>query len=106
MVDVPSGPEGKKSACNAGDPGSVSGLGRSPGEGNGYPAALLPGESHGHRNMAGYGPWGHKESDTTERVLRVPLKWVDFQSCIIIFLLSSFQTLHNPIISKNVFLFL
>ena len=28
---------GKESACNAGDPGSIPGLGRSAGEGNGYP---------------------------------------------------------------------
>ena len=28
---------GKESACNAGDPGSIAGLGRSPGEGIGYP---------------------------------------------------------------------
>ena len=28
---------GKESACNAGDPSSVPGLGRSPGEGKGYP---------------------------------------------------------------------
>jgi len=28
---------GKKSACNTGDPGSIPGLGRSPGEGIGYP---------------------------------------------------------------------
>ena len=28
---------GKESACNAGDPGSIPGLGRSPGEGTGYP---------------------------------------------------------------------
>ena len=28
---------GKESACNAGDPGSIPGLGRSPGEGNSYP---------------------------------------------------------------------
>ena len=28
---------GKESACNAGDPGSILGLGRSPGEGNSYP---------------------------------------------------------------------
>ena len=28
---------GKDSACNAGDPGSIPGSGRSPGEGNGYP---------------------------------------------------------------------
>ena len=29
--------EGKASACNKGDPGSISGSGRSPGEGNGNP---------------------------------------------------------------------
>ena len=28
---------GKEFACNAGDPGSIPGLGRSPGEGKGYP---------------------------------------------------------------------
>ena len=27
----------KESACNTGDPGSIPGLGRSPGEGKGYP---------------------------------------------------------------------
>ena len=31
------GSEGKSSACNVGDPGLISGLGRSPGEGNGNP---------------------------------------------------------------------
>ena len=29
--------DSKESACNVGDPGSVPGSGRSPGEGNGYP---------------------------------------------------------------------
>ena len=33
----PSGPGDKESACNMGDPGSIPGSGRSPGEGNGYP---------------------------------------------------------------------
>ena len=33
----PGGPDGKESACNAGDLGSVPGLGRYPGEKNGYP---------------------------------------------------------------------
>ena len=28
---------------------------------------FLPGESHGQRNLAGYGPWGHKELDRTEK---------------------------------------
>ena len=36
-VGFPGGVEGKESACNAGDPGSVPGLGRFPGEGNGNP---------------------------------------------------------------------
>ena len=33
----PGGSDGKASACNAGDPGSFPGSGRSPGEGNGNP---------------------------------------------------------------------
>ena len=28
----------------------------------------LPGESHGRRSLVGYSPWGHKESDRTERL--------------------------------------
>ena len=35
--DLPCGSAGKESACNAGDLGSIPGLGRSPGEGKGYP---------------------------------------------------------------------
>ena len=32
-----------------------------------YPLAIfLPEESHGQRSLAGYGPQGHKELDTTE----------------------------------------
>ena len=36
-MGFPCGSAGKESACNAGDLGSVPGLGRSPGEGKGYP---------------------------------------------------------------------
>ena len=36
-MSFPGSSDGKESACNAGDPGSIPGLGRSPGEGNGYP---------------------------------------------------------------------
>ena len=32
----PGGSDSKESACNSGDLGSIPGLGRSPGEGNGY----------------------------------------------------------------------
>ena len=36
-LHCPGGSDGKESACNAGDPGLISGWGRSHGEGNGYP---------------------------------------------------------------------
>ena len=36
-VCSPGGSEGKESACNTEDPGSIPGSGRSPGEENGYP---------------------------------------------------------------------
>ena len=36
-ADFPGGSDGKASVYNAGDPGSIPGLGRSPGEGNGNP---------------------------------------------------------------------
>ena len=35
--DIPGGSDGKASACSVGDLGSIPGLGRSPGEGNGNP---------------------------------------------------------------------
>ena len=36
-VSIPCGSDGKESACSEGDPGSIPGSGRSPGEGNGNP---------------------------------------------------------------------
>ena len=36
-LDFPGGSDGKASAYNLGDPGSIPGLGRSPAEGNGNP---------------------------------------------------------------------
>jgi len=36
-LGFPCGSAGKESACNVGDLGSIPGLGRSPGEGKGYP---------------------------------------------------------------------
>ena len=60
-MDFPGGSDGKASAYNEGDPGSIPGLGRSPGEGNGTPfPVLLPGKSHGQRNLVGNSLWvGH-----------------------------------------------
>ena len=37
LRDIPGGSDDKESICNTGDPGLIPGLGRSPGEENGYP---------------------------------------------------------------------
>ena len=54
FLGFPCGSAGKESACNVGDLGSIPVLGRSPGEGKGYPLQ--------------YSGLGRKESDTTERL--------------------------------------
>ena len=56
-----------KNLCNAGDPGLISELGRSPEERKGKSIPVsLPGEFHGQRSLAGYNPWGRRELDTNE----------------------------------------
>ena len=59
---LPVGSDGKESACNAGDPGSIPGSGRSPGEGKGNPFqySCLENPMDGRVWRA---TWGHKESD-------------------------------------------
>ena len=60
--NLPCGPARKESPCNAGDLGSIPGLGRFPGRKEGLPTPVFwPGEFHGL-----YSPWGRKESNMTE----------------------------------------
>ena len=57
----------KTPACNVGDPGSIPGLGRSPGIGDGNSLRYSCLENPcGQRSLVGYSPYGHRESDTTE----------------------------------------
>ena len=65
----PSGSDSKESACNAGDPGSIPGSGRFPGEGHDNPLQYSHPENSMNRGawQATYSPWGHKEA-TTERL--------------------------------------
>ena len=68
-LGFPGGSEGKVSACNAGDPGSIPRSGRFPWRRQWQPTPVsLPGKSHGQRSLVGYSPWGLKESDTTEQL--------------------------------------
>ena len=50
-MDFPGGSDGKASAYNAGDLGSIPGLGRSPGEGNGNPLQYSCLENSMHRGV-------------------------------------------------------
>ena len=63
---LPCGSGNKESARNAGDPGSIPGSGRSPGEERTTECSILAWEIHGHRNLAGYSTLGHKQSEMTE----------------------------------------
>ena len=69
---LPRGLSGKEPACGAGatgDSGPIPGSGRSPGEGSGNPLQYSHLENrHGQRCLAGYSPWDHKESDTSDLV--------------------------------------
>ena len=60
-MDFPGGSAGKESACNAGDLGSIPGLGRSPGEEKGYPL-----QYSGLENSMDCIVHGVTESDMTE----------------------------------------
>ena len=69
-LHVEGGSDGKESACDAGDPGSIPGSGRSPREQNGSPLQYSCLESSMYR-----GAWwsmGGKESDTTEQLTWIP----------------------------------
>ena len=58
----------KNSPANAGDMGSIPGLGRSPWRRKWQPPPVfLPGKSRGQRRQVGYSPWGHQELDTNEQ---------------------------------------
>ena len=67
-MGLPYSSDGKESACYAGDLGSISGLGRSPGEGNGNPL-----QNSCLENPMDRGAWwaiarGVKEWDTTKQL--------------------------------------
>ena len=65
----PCGSDYKESTCNAGDTGSIHGLGRSPGEGHGYPLQYFCLWNPMDRGAwQGCSPWGCRESYMTEHV--------------------------------------
>ena len=66
-MGFPCGSDTEESACSERDLGSIPGLGRSPVGGHGNPLQYSCLENpRGWKSLAGYSPWGHKESDMTE----------------------------------------
>ena len=57
---------GKESAYNVGDPGSIPGQENPLEKEQLSTLEFLLGEFHGQRSLAGYSPWGHKEPGKTE----------------------------------------
>ena len=69
MKGFPRSSVSKESVCNAGDLGSIPGLGRPPGGEHGNPLQYSGLENpHGQRSLVGYSSWGHKELDMTEQL--------------------------------------
>ena len=61
QLRLPQVQSSKESPCNAGDMGSIPGLGRFPWRRKWQPTPVfLPGKSLGQRSLVGYRPWGHK----------------------------------------------
>ena len=66
FLGFPGGSDGKESSCSVRDLSSIPGLGRFPWRGKRQPTPVfLPGKSRGQRSLAGYHPWGHKETEVT-----------------------------------------
>ena len=61
--------DGKESACNAGDLGSIPGLGKFSGGGNGNPFqySCLENPMDRQRSLAGCSPWSREELDALEK---------------------------------------
>ena len=67
VMGFPDDSDGKESACNAGDPGSIPGLGSSL-EGNGTHSSILAWKISRRNLVASYSPWGCKDLDTTDQL--------------------------------------
>ena len=86
-VSFSDGVDGKESACNAGDLGSIPGLGRCPGGGHGNPLQCSCLENHhGQRSLVGYSSWGCKDSynERLSSYLNNNYSFINFRAILVI----------------------
>ena len=101
IMGFPGDLDGKESACNAGDLGSIPGLGRSPGEGNGYPLQYSCLENSKDRGVwKAIVTWVTKELDRTEQ-LTLTYSCIDGH-LFLIFLSASFSCLSYSLSTVDV----
>ena len=98
-LGFPGGSASEEATRNAGDLGSIHRLGRFPGEGKDYPL-----QYSGLEISMDYGPWGHKESDTTERLsLSLTFHFMKYKVCVFLsFKLKNLCDLRYFILSNNI----
>ena len=99
--DFPGGSDGKSICLQSGRPRFNPWVGKIPWRRKWQPTpVLLPGKSHGQRNLAGCSPWGRKESDMTER-LRFHFFTLTIQTFV-----DKVMSLHFNMLSRFVIAFL
>ena len=85
---------------DARDMGSTSGSGRLSRRGNGQPLQYSCLENpHGQRSLAGYSPWGHKESDAMELTHNHILRKLPFMGNVVL----DVSILSNSLLSRKLF---
>ena len=96
-MGFPNSSVGKGFACIMGGLGSIPGLGRSPGEGKDYPFQYSGLEN----STVCYSPWGHKESDMTERLSLSRCTHTSLYYTLLLQIVEMFQDLKNTMFNFN-----
>ena len=112
----PGGSEGKVAACTVGESGFDPWVRKILWRRKWQPTpVLLPGKFHGWRRLVGHSLWGHKESDTTERLHFTSLYFIHFKMIItvkpsyntvpqLLTIYSTFHTCDSFILTGNLYL--
>ena len=85
----------KNPPVNVEDTGSIPESGQSPGGGHDNPLQYPCLENPMDRSLAGYSPWGHKESDRTERLNNNSNTGDSGHSCLIADLREMLSVFHH-----------